>query len=252
MLVGSESPARFEQDAPEVERFEAADLRFSDAGFLQALCEIEAEPMCAMLPPALHPTLPPVVGFGAYEVEDSPWGPFRLAQLRIECRSGLRPRGLLVGAVVDSIEAGRGLSARFGFRTRVGEVRIARAYDEARLTVAVGGHRMLELRIGAPGRIGESDPQFVSSLHPAKTPRGFRLLQVDIEHAVKRAERGRFELLAFDAGGWGEPRVRPTWPLPGVVGCADVTIRPIRFACRPDVLAFEGTEVVSPEAGVPR
>lgn len=252
MLVGSECPARFEQDAPEVERFEATELRFSDAVFLQALCEIEAEPMCAMLPPALHPTLPPVVGFGAYEVEDSPWGPFRLAQLRIECRSGLRPRGLLVGAVVDSPEAGRGLARRFGFRTVVGEVRLARAYDACRLTVAVGGSRLLELRIGAPERIGENDPQFVSSLHPAKTPQGFRLLQVDIEHAVKRAERGRLELLAFDAERWGEPRIRPSWPLPGVVGRADVTIRPIRFACRADVLAFEGTEAISPEAAPPR
>ncbi len=93
-------------------------------------------------------------------------------------------------------------------------------------------------------RLGETDTQFVSSLHPAQTPKGFRLVQVDLEHAVKRAERGRLEIVGFDAAGWGEERIRPTLALPGVVGRADLAIRPIRFVCRADVLAFHGTEAV--------
>jgi len=245
MLVGTEDPARFEKDAPTLAGFDAPDLDLRDCGFLQALCEIEAEPMCAMLPPALHPTLPPVVGFSAWDVADSPFGPFRLAQLRIECRSGLRPRGLLVGAVVDGAEARRELAARFGFRAEPGEVELVRAYDATRLRVGGARTPRLELVLRAPQRIGEADTQFVSSLHPAVTPRGFRLVQVDAEHAVLRAERGRLELVHFDAAAWGEPRIRPSWPLPGVVGRADVTLRALRFVCRPDVLAFEGTESVS-------
>ena len=233
--------------APVIEAFEEKSLEIPDAAFLQALCEIESEPMCAMLPPALHPTLPPVAGWSAFEVQDSPIGPFRLAQLRIECRSGLRPRGLLVGAVVDSRAAAEVLSARFGFRCTLGEVVLERAYDATRLSVARGGRRLLELVLRAPVRLGETDTQFVSSLHPAQTPKGFRLVQVDVEHAVKRAERGRLELSAFDAAGWGEERIRPTLGLPGVVGRADVSIRPIRFVCRADVLAFHGTEAIGEE-----
>ena len=96
MLVGSADPARFEKDAPTLSRFDAAALELRDCVFVQALSEIKAEGMCAMLPPALHPTLPPVVGWSAFEVPDSEWGAFRFAELRIECRSGLRPRGLLL------------------------------------------------------------------------------------------------------------------------------------------------------------
>lgn len=246
MLVGTADPARFEKDAPRLAGFAAEALELRDCVFVQALSEIAAEGMCAMLPPALHPTLPPVIGWSAFDVPESEWGPFRFAQLRIECRSGLRPRGLLVAAVVDSEPARRGLEERFGFRTVAGEVQIARAYDETRLRVGRGGRPWLDLSLRAPQRLGEADTQFVSSLHPAWTPRGFRLVQVDIEHAVKRAERGRLDLAHFDAGAWGEPSVRPSLALPGVVGRADVTIRPIRFVCRADVLAFEGTESVAP------
>jgi hypothetical protein len=252
MLVGSADPQRFEKEAPVLERFDGPGVEWPDCVFVQALSEIAAEPMSAMLPPALHPSLPPVVGFRAYSVPDSEWGPFRLAELRIECRSGLRPRGLLVGAVVDSAAAARGLGERFAFRCTVGEVRIDRAYDETRLRVARGSTTWLELRLRVPQRLGESDTQFVSSLHPARTPRGFRLVQVDVEHAVRRAERGQLELEAFDAAAWGEPLIRPTRLLPGVVGRADVSIRPLRFVCRADVLAFEGTESVAPEPGFAR
>ena len=246
MLVGTADPARFEKDAPTLSRFDAAALELRDCVFVQALSEIESEGMCAMLPPALHPTLPPVVGWSAFEVPDSEWGAFRFAELRIECRSGLRPRGLLVGCVVDSEAARRGLEERFGFRAVLGEVQIARAYDETRLRVTRAGRTWLELSLRAPERLGEADTQFVSSLHPAHTPLGFRLVQVDVEHAVKRAERGRLDLVHFDAAAWGEPAIRPTLALPGVVGRADLSIRPIRFVCRADILAFQGTESIPP------
>jgi len=254
MLVGTADPKRFEKDAPTISAFAGGSLELKDCVFLQALCEVESEPMCAMLPPALHPTLPPVVGWSAFEASDSEWGAFRLAQLRIECRSGLRPRGLLVGCVVDSGHSddservAGALAARFGFRCAVGEVQLARAYDETRLRVARGGHPFVELVLRKPERIGETDTQFVSSLHPAQTPNGFRLVQVDTEYAVKRAERGRLEIAAFDAAAWGEERIRPTLPLPGVVGRADVSIRPIRFVCRADILPFQGTEPVGPRS----
>lgn len=252
MLVGNADPQRFEKEAPVLERFDAPAVEWPDCVFVQALSEIAAEDMCAMLPPALHPSLPPVVGWSAFAVPTSEWGPFKLAELRIECRSGLRPRGLLVGAVVDSAAAARGLAERFAFRCTVGEVRIARAYDETRLRVGNGDRTWLDLTLRVPQRLGETDTQFVSSLHPARTPNGFRLVQVDVEHVVKRAERGQLELDVFDAAAWGEPLIRPTRPLPGVVGRADVSIRPLRFVCRADVLAFEGTESVVQEPAAQR
>lgn len=246
MLVGTRDPAEFEAQSPRLENYESGELRLRDVVFLQALFEIRSQRMCEMLPPALHPTLPPVAGLSVYAVPDSEWGAFCLAQLRIECRSGLRPRGLLVSAVTDNPAAGKALTERFGFRIAPGdgEIALERGYDETRVRVEVEGRTWLAARMRGPQRIGEGDTQFVSSLHPARTPSGLRLLQIDLRHEVHRAERAPFDLERFEASAWGESRIEPASMLPGVVGLTDVTIDPIRFVCRPDVLAFEGTETV--------
>ena len=151
---------------------------------------------------------------------------------------------MLVSAVVDSRDAGRALSERFGFRIREGRVALDRAYDETRIEVDIAGESVLVGSLRGPMRIGEGDTQFVSCMHPAHTPRGFRLVQVDTRVGVKRAERGPFALERFEGEAFGEVRIRPSLGLPGVVGLADVTLDPIRFLCRADVMAFEGSESV--------
>ena len=155
----------------------------------------------------------------------------------------MRPRGLLVSAVVDGERARQGLAAGFGFRGRSGAVSLERGYDAVRVEVDVGG-RGLKMVMRGPMRIGESDTQFVSSLHPASTPQGFRLVQIDTRFEVQRAERAPLTMEGFDGEAWGEARLVPTTLLPGVVGVADLCLERIRFVCRPDVLAFEGTESV--------
>jgi hypothetical protein len=244
MLIGTGEPEALSEGAPNMVSLDAEGTTFRDVVFVQSLFEIRSEGMCEMLPPALHPTLPPVAGFSLFEVSDSEWGPFRLVQLRIECRSGLRPRGLLVSAVTDNEAAGKALGDQYGFRVRRGEVELARAYDETRIRVGIAGRDSLCASFRGPTRIGEGDMQFVSSLHPANTPRGFRLVQLDARYAVHRAERAPLDLETFDAAAWGEPRIVPSLCLPAVIGRGDVTFDPLRFVCRSDVMAFEGTEPV--------
>lgn len=245
MLVGTGDPRALERGAPVMERLDGAGLELEGCVFVQALFEIRSQGMCEMLPPALHPSLPPVAGVQIFDVPDSEWGAFRMAQLRIECRSGLRPRGLLVGAVVDAPRAGRALAERFGFRNVLGRVELARSYDQTHVLVEVDDRIWLEASMRGPERIGEGDTQFVSSLHPAHTPRGFRLVQLDTRHAVRRAERAPLEIEVFDAAAWGEERIVPSLPLPGVVGVADLRLDPIRFVCHADRMAFDGTESVA-------
>lgn len=244
MLVGNAAPEEFAQGAPEMESMDGGSTKLAGAVFLQALFEVRAGAMCEMLPPALHPTLPPVAGISLIDVADSEWGPFRLAQLRIECRSGLRPRALLVSAVINNGGARDAFRDRYGFRLRDGDVSLERGYHETSFGVEVDGQTWLRGAMRGPVRIGEGDTQFVSSMHPAQTPSGFRLVQVDTRYAVQRAERAPLDLEKFDATAWGEARLEPSLMLPAVVGIADITFDALRFVCRPDVLAFEGTEAV--------
>jgi hypothetical protein len=103
---------------------------------------------------------------------------------------------------------------------------------------------VLELSLVDPLPLGPDDIQFMASIHPAHTPRGLRLLQVDAEYACARNERGRAVLRSIDAAAWGEPRIRATWPVAATLSLADVTLARLRFASRPEVSAFAGTEAL--------
>ena len=244
MLTGTAAPDSLEPGAPEVAGFDAEAVTLEGAEVLQVLCEIASAPMCEMLPPALHPTLPPLVRWSVHRFPASPWGPFCLAQTRIECRSGVRPRGFLVSGVTDSAGAAEALAAGWGYRLQAGEVSLRRGYDEVRARVEIEGSPVLELGLRGPEPLGLTDIQPVASLHLARTPRGLRLVQVDPGHVMSRAERGEPLVESFDAAAWGEPRIVPVYPVSASVCTADVTLPKLRFVCRPDVTAFEGTEPV--------
>lgn len=244
MLVGTGRVADFERGAPTLKEFDTQALVLPGAEVLQLLSEIESDEMCEMLPPALHPTLPPVVCWSFYRFPETPWGEVNLAQTRIECRSGLRPRGLLVNAAIDNEAAAAALTSRFAFRVELADVSLRRGYDEVRGIVEYDGDVVLDIAARDPQPLGLSAIQFVSSIHPANTPKGFRLVQVDFDHAVTRAERGTPVLDEFDAEAWEAERIEPAYPISAAFCVADVTLPKLRFMCRPDVLAFEGTESV--------
>jgi hypothetical protein len=244
MLVGTGNVADFERGAPKMIDLDTEALVLPGTHVLQVLSEIDSDDMCEMLPPALHPTLPPVVAWSFYHCPESPFGEFTLAQTRIECRSGLRPRGLLVNAATDNAKAADALATRFGFRIETADVSLHRGYDEVRGVVEYQDEVVLDIAARDTQPVGLESIQFVSSIHPASTPKGFRLVQVDFEHAVTRAERGEAVVDEFDGEAWEEERIEPTYPIAAGVCTADVTLAPLRFMCRADVMAFEGTEPV--------
>jgi len=249
VLVGTGDPQLLAPGAPELAGFDAVATELRDVDVFQLLCEIESGAECEMLPPALHPTNPPVVSFGAWQVGESPWGSFRLAWTRLECRSGLRPRGLWLRGIIDNAAAAKGLAAGWGYRLSSGSVEFEHRYDSVRVRATPGepgesgpGEASLEIGLRDPEPLGTSDIQYVSGVHPTHTPRGYRLLQVDHAHDLDRAERGKAFVERFDAAAFGEPRIVPSHPIAASLGHGTVTLEALRFVCRPDVLAFMGTE----------
>lgn len=242
MLTGSADPDLLARGAPRMETLHNEALSLPGVELLQVLCEIDAKALQSLLPPALHPTLPPLASWAVLRARESPWGPFSLAQLRIECRSGTRPRVFPLSGVVDNPRAGRGLASGWGYRLGAGEVELRRSYHETVATVQREGARVLELGYRDPVPLGAADVQYMASMNLAHAPAGLRLVQVDCDHAVREAERGVPVLTHFDAGAWGAPDVCPTWPVSACLSVCDLTLPRLRFACRPDVPAFAGTE----------
>ena len=102
MQIGTADPESLAENAPQLERLDVEAVTLEGVELFQLLCEIKAEGLLSRLPPALHPTIPGVLTWLGYRFDASPWGPFRLVQTRIECRSGTRPRGLLTAGVIDN------------------------------------------------------------------------------------------------------------------------------------------------------
>ncbi|HVR30926.1 MAG TPA: acetoacetate decarboxylase family protein [Thermoanaerobaculia bacterium] len=242
MLQGRAQPEAIAAGCPEMVDFGATATPLGDVQTLHVLCEFESRLAEELLPPALHPTLPGVVGWMVQRVGESPWGAFHLAQTRIECRSGVRPRGYLVEAVVDSAAAAEALASGWGFRSRLGTIRLRRYYDEVRAEVAVSGRDVLAIGLRDPQPLAAADVQYVANMNLARTPRGLRLVQVDPSFALERAERGEPRVDLFDGEAWGVAELEPAYPISASSTAGSMTLPQLRFLCRPEVWAFDGTE----------
>jgi len=214
--------------------FDLAPVAWRDVEVLQAAFEMAYASRDGLLPPALTPTTPPLLIVLAWRVP----GEFTMVQVRVSCRSGVRPRGFVVAAVCDAPSAVDQLAA-WGLPVRLGNVTLKRNYD----AVELRGDG-LHLVAADPDPLSPGDVQYTVTMTLADTPRGSRLVQLEPEYDLERVERVRPRLLSFDAGAWGEPRLTPRHPVSATIAVGAVTLPKPRFVCRPDISAFEGTETL--------
>jgi hypothetical protein len=230
--------------APVMSSLDTAPVTLDDVEVLQATFELPYSSRESLLPTGLHPTTPPLLVLLAWRVPASPWGPFTMAQARVSCRSGVRPRGFVVGCLADTPEAASGLARAWGLPAVRGRVTLERRYDRAELAAEGPDGPAAHLVALDPDPMSPDDVQFTVTTTLATTPRGLRLVQVEPEYEIRRVERIRPRLLAFEERGWGQTGLRPYHPVSATVAVGRVTVPPLRFLSRPDVNAFEGTEKV--------
>jgi hypothetical protein len=189
VIVGSARVEDLMAARPRLAAFGAGPITLPNAEVLQAMFEMPVSAREALVPPGLHPTNPALCVVLAWRCPESPWGPFALAQVRAQTRSGLRPRGFVVGAVCDNTAAADALATDFGFPARPGEVLLRRAYDAAWLEVGFpAALEGMDRSRCCPGRV---------LLRHAWPRRRGRLLQVR-RYAIRRTPTPR--LLSFHSG----------------------------------------------------
>jgi hypothetical protein len=230
--------------APEMKDLGTDELVLRSVEILHVLHEIDAGPMLEVLPPALHPTLPPTVQITVWRARDTDLGDFTMAQVRIGCRAGVRPRGFLLGCVIDSDIAAEQLGARWGFRSDPGTPVLKTGHDRIQATVERDGATILDVALLGPEPISGGDVQYTANMNLASTPAGPRLVQVDPEFEFQKASRGKLQLTTLDAGAWGDDRIVPSWPVSTSFTVADVTLPKLRYTCKLDVPAMAGTETI--------
>ena len=245
MLAGTASVDELAGHAPSMASFDSGGCNFRDVLVFQAMFEIGIDGRQASLPPGLHPTNPPTAVFQTWHCPQSPWGPFTLAQARVGCRSGLRPRGMTQGCVVNNPEAAEALRSRWGLPVRLGEVRLDTSYHDVALEVAIDGRSAFAVHAVDPTPLGEDDVSYATTVSLAHTPRGLRLVQIDTDLAARRAERVTLRRPSFDAAVFGvHHSVRLTHPVAASLCRGELDLHPLRYVCLPDELAFTGTESV--------
>ena len=247
MIAGTASVDELGGHAPEIAAFGAEPIQLTGVTGLSLVAELRRPAREAVLPPGLHPIVPPAMSLLAWDVTESPWGPFAAAFVRVVCRSGARARTFCVGAAASTEAATAGLRGELGFPAQHAEVALRRHYDEVDLKVMApndGSAPMLSVSALDPDPLGLTDVQHVGSMNLAHTTLGLRLVQIETRHAPNRNERLAARIDSFDAAAWGQPLLDPYWVVSCSVSLEDIEIPPIRFVCDPAKPAAEGTERV--------
>ena len=76
MLAGTADPKSLAARAPKLASLDTEPLELRDVDVVQVFSEIGSQGIEALLPPALHPTLPPIVSWLIYRCISSPWGAY--------------------------------------------------------------------------------------------------------------------------------------------------------------------------------
>jgi hypothetical protein len=206
--------------------------------------------MTDVLPPALHPVIPPTAYFTVAHYPDSPVGAFTLAQVRAGCRAATLPRGFLLRAYTDVPAARDALRSNWGYDARDGDVRLQAFHDRVVGSVRVGGEEILRVALVNPEPISGGDVQYVSNVNLAKLAGdggAGTLIQVDGEYAFHRADRGRPVIETFVHDAWGARGIDPVYPITATYVRCDTGFPRIRYVLDPSRPAMAGTrKVVAP------
>lgn len=215
---------------------------------LQLSFEVAEEPAEWLIPPALHPSIPPYATLTVARYPDSPVGPFALAQVRLVVRAGIRPRGYLLHAYASSDAAVAELRARWGFTVEPATIALRPRHDRVTGSVERDGETLLEVELENPEAISGVDVTYLDSLHLARVQGEGgaeavpTIVQVDPEYVFHTATRGTPRLLTFKAGAWGDTgRLRCTTPIIATMTKADTDLPRLRFAMDPTLPAVKGS-----------
>jgi hypothetical protein len=248
-LFGVRDVAPLLDHAPEMPSLDTDELLLPRSEILHVMFETDDTAMLDLLPPALGPTIPPAVTFVIWRCPEGPDGPFALAQVRVACRAGVRPRGFLLAAYCDSEAASRTLRERWGYNCRPGIVRLRRNYDRVTGSVVVADRTILQVGLLDPRPISGADIQYTANMNLARVRREGvvvnRLVQVDPEYTFYRAERGQPLVEAFEPEAWSAGGVRTVYPVHASYAVADITLPHLRYIVDPVRPALAGTETVN-------
>jgi hypothetical protein len=212
-----------------------------DAEVLNFTYEIDDSCDLALIPPALHPSIPLYGNLMLRAHPDGPVGAFRLAEFRIMTRAGVHYGGYVTGAFVDSERARVFLRDRYGWPLRPGRIVIDHRHYGTEARVEADGRTVFEATLERPEPISPSDLMFTASFHLARVGGTPELIQTEPSFHPRLAERGVPRVRSFDGEAFGDARLKLVNPLPATYIRGKVGFDRVRYLIDPTRPALFGT-----------
>lgn len=211
------------------------------AAALTVSYEVDDSERLALLPPALHPSIPLYAHVTVRSHESSPVGAFSLAELRLMSRAGSHYGGYTVGAIADTPEATDFLRARYGYAVRLGRVELTQRYHGAHASAHLEGRCVLDMAITDPQPITPGDLLVTASFHLARVGDALRLIQSEPSYSIEMIQRGRPALTLIDTEAFGDGRVKLVHPIVATYLEGSFKLERVRYLIDPSRPATEGT-----------
>ncbi len=211
--------------------------------------EVLSLPAIAALPAALHPPFPTYCSLVVRRHDDSPFGAFTTAELRLHARATNHYVGYSLGGFTDNTEACAWLRDAYGAPIAVAQtVSLIRRHYGIEASVAEGGRSLLEAVIETPGYISGADVLYVQNSNLANLNGAPALVAEEFEYAIKEARRGTAKLATLDLTAFGAPTLTQSNLLPATWTAGTWTYMPVRFTIDPNRPAMAGTRKVGQPA----
>jgi Acetoacetate decarboxylase (ADC) len=246
--LGTLDLAAFSKGAPVINGFRTEPWVLKGAKILEVHHEIDDDPADALLPRAMHPSIPAYAIINVTSYPESPAGPFAIAEVRIAGRTGVRPRGFVLRSFCNNEAARAELTARWGYPVAPADVRLTLRHDRVVGRVTVEGRTVLEAEMLDRDAISGGDIQYIASMHLARNREDDKLVlvQVDPEFTFSRAERGRLNIGTLDNQAFrADDHLRLTNPMMASFAIAEVALPKLRYVCNPELPAIQGTTKVA-------
>ncbi|MEM7468783.1 MAG: hypothetical protein AAF387_18095 [Pseudomonadota bacterium] len=210
--------------------------RIENVDVFYSLFEVSMNEALALIPTALHPSIPAVIGVTFWHAKESPLGAFNLAFAALACRTGIKPRHLVLKAYTDSESAGDFFGARYGFNCEMAEVFFQENYDRFYGRVTSGGKIVLESETSEalPLVGGGVAVKYSPPLNATRVGDKNALVQFEAGYEFKRAARGKPSLKVFDGP------IQAKSPVSGTHALCDIEFMPARFTVDIALPAEEG------------
>lgn len=245
-LFGKQDMQTAAARAPLMSGFDTDAWSLKNAEILHLAFEVVEGPAEWLVPPALHPSIPPYVSLSVTRFPESPIGPFMLAQVRLVVRAGIRPRGYLLGAYTNAEKAANELRARWGFSIGVAAITLQSRHDRVIGKVVRGEQTILDVALENPEFISGSDVTYLDSLHLARVTENGKetalIVQIDPEYIFHNAHRGKPLLISLQSDAWGaDGKLRCTNAMHATYCRCDTDLPKLRFAMDPEKPVAQGS-----------